>query len=122
MKVVTANIIDKRLVIKEAVGLEKPLAVVYNYNGFGYGVFPLGGINLNYISSLKDEMARASAYSNLYENMLIGNISPDDAFRCYFRGIQLEENELVLRIISNNMNSIYWKFLQISNRRSVKKC
>ncbi len=121
VKVVTANIIDKRLVIKEAVGLEKPLAVVYNYNGFGYGVFPLGGINLNYISSLKDEMARASAYSNLYENMLIGNISPDDAFRCYFRGIQLEENELVLRIISNNMNSIYWKFFTDKQQKVGQK-
>ncbi|MNK64095.1 Aminopeptidase N [compost metagenome] len=110
VKVLTANIIDKSLILKEAIGLEKPLAIIYNYNGFGYGVFPLDGNNLNYIAGLKDEMARASAYSNLYENMLIGNISPDDAFRCYFRGIQLEENELVLRIITNNISAIYWRF------------
>ncbi|MDQ6528266.1 M1 family aminopeptidase [Flavobacterium sp. LHD-85] len=110
VKVLSVNINDKNTVVKETIGLEKPLAVVYNYNGFGYGVFPLDGNNLNYIASLKDEMARASSYSNLYENMLIGNISPDDAFRCYFRGIQLEENELVLRIITNNINTIYWRF------------
>ncbi|KAF2339811.1 M1 family metallopeptidase [Flavobacterium tistrianum] len=121
VKVLSVNINDKNAVVKEAIGLEKPLAVVYNYNGFGYGVFPLGGINLNYITSLKDEMARASAYSNLYENMLIGNISPDDAFRCYFRGIQLEENELVLRIITNNINAIYWRFFTEKQQKVSQK-
>ncbi|MXO03489.1 M1 family aminopeptidase [Flavobacterium sp. HBTb2-11-1] len=121
VKVLSVNINDKNTVVKEAVGLEKPIAVVYNYNGFGYGVFPLDGINLNYITSLKDEMARASAYSNLYENMLIGNISPDDAFRCYFRGIQLEENELVLRIITNNINAIYWRFFTEKQQKVSQK-
>jgi aminopeptidase N len=121
VKVLSININDKNTVVKEAIGLEKPLAIVYNYNGFGYGVFPLEGNNLNYIAGLKDEMARASSYSNLYENMLIGNISPDDAFRCYFRGIQLEENELVLRIISNNMNAIYWKFFTDKQQKVGQK-
>lgn len=110
VKVLNVNIKDKNLLLKEAIGLEKPILVVYNYNGFGYGVFPLDGNHLNAISTLKDEVARASAYSNLYENMLIGNISPDEAFRCYFKGIQFEENELVLRIISNNLNGIYWRY------------
>lgn len=111
VKVVTANFTDKKLVLKEAIGLEKPLAIVYNYNGFGYGVFPLDGTHLNYISGLKDEVARASSYSNLYENMLIGNVSPQNAFDCFFRGTQTEENELVLRIASGNLNTIYWRFL-----------
>ncbi len=111
VKVVTANFTDKKLVLKEATGLEKPLAMVYNYNGFGYGVFPLDGNNLSHISTLKDEVARASSYSNVYENMLVGNIPPKKAFDCFFRGIQTEENELVLRIASGNLNTIYWRFL-----------
>lgn len=121
VKVVTANIIDRRLVIKEAIGLEKPLAIIYNYNGFGYGVFPLDGNNLNYIATLKDEVARASAYSNLYENTLIGNISPNKAFDCFFKGIQSEENELVLRIVSNNLNTIYWRFFTEKQQNKVQK-
>lgn len=121
VKVVTANFTNKSLVVKEAIGLEKPLAIVYNYNGFGYGVFPLDGNNLKYISTLKDEVARASSYSNLYENMLVGNVLPQKAFDCFFRGIQTEENELVLRIASGNLNTIYWRFLTKKQQDKVEK-
>ncbi|WP_426486657.1 M1 family aminopeptidase [Flavobacterium sp. 2] len=121
VKVLTANIIDKSLILKEAIGLKKPLTIIYNYNGFGYGVFPLDGNNLNVISTLKDEVARASAYSNLYENTLIGNISPEKAFDCFFKGIQTEENELVLRIVSNNLNTIYWRFFTEKQQNKVQK-
>jgi aminopeptidase N len=111
VKVIEVNIKDKKLLLKEAAGLEKPLYVVYNYNGFGYGVFPLDGNNLEAVSGLKEEVARASCYSNLYENMLIGNVSPEKAFNCFFKAIQTEENELVLKMASNNLNAVYWRFL-----------
>ncbi len=121
VKVLNVTIKDKNLLLREAVGLEKPLGIIYNYNGFGYGVFPLDGNNLNYIATLKDEVARASSYSNLYENMLIGNVSPQKAFDCLFRGIQTEENELVLRIASNNLNTIYWRFFTEKQQNKVQK-
>lgn len=120
VKTLNVNFTAKNLFLKEAEGLEKPLAVVYNYNGFGYGVFPLDGTNLNYIASLKDEVARASAYSNLYENTLIGNISPENAFNCFLKGLKTEENELVLRIASNNLNTIYWRFFTAKQQNKVQ--
>jgi len=121
VKILAINVNDKNTVVKEAEGLEKPLAVVYNYNGFGYGVFPLDGNNLSYISSLKDEVARASSYSNLFENTLIGNVSPDKAYDCFLKGIQSEENELVLRIASNSLNTIYWRFFTEDQQSKVQK-
>ncbi|CAM3564769.1 M1 family aminopeptidase [Flavobacterium chungbukense] len=121
IKVLTANITAKNLAVKEASGLAKPLAVVYNYNGFGYGVFPLDGNNLEYISTLKDEVARAASYSNLFENTLIGNVSADKAFNCFLKGIQSEENELVLRIVSGNLNTIYWRFFTEEQQNKVQK-
>ena len=121
VKVLSVNINDKNTVLKEAIGLEKPLAVVYNYNGFGYGVFPLDGNNLNYIVDLKDEMARASSYSNLYENTLIGVVSPEKAFDCFLRGIQTEQNELVLRIASGSLNTIYWRLFTEKQQSKVQK-
>jgi aminopeptidase N len=117
VKVLNVNMKDKNFLLKEIVGLEKPLTIIYNYNGFGYGVFPLDGNNLNFISTLKDEMARASGYSNLYENMLIGNVSSEKAFDCFLTGIQTE-NELVLKIASNNLNTIYWRFF--SEKQQIK--
>ncbi|MFH6933809.1 M1 family aminopeptidase [Flavobacterium sp. FlaQc-30] len=121
VKVLTANIKEQNLILKEAAGLEKPLSIVYNYNGFGYGVFPLDENNLKYIATLKDEVARASSYSNLYENTLIGNISPDKAYDCFLKGIQTEENELVLRIASNNLNTIYWRLFTEKQQNKVQK-
>jgi aminopeptidase N len=121
VKVLSVNIKDTNLIVKEAIGLEKPLSIVYNYNGFGYGVFPLDGNNLNLISNLKDEVARVSSYSNLYENTLIGNVSPEKAFDCFLKGIQTEENELVLRIASNNLNTIYWRLLTEKQQNKVQK-
>ena len=120
VKIVNVNIKDKKLLLKEVIGLEKPLTIIYNYNGFGYGVFPLDGNNSNTISNLKDEVARASAYSNLYENMLIGNISPEKAFDCFLKGIQTEENELVLKIASNNLNTVFWKFFTEKQQNKVQ--
>ncbi|WP_119789060.1 M1 family aminopeptidase [Flavobacterium anhuiense] len=121
VKVLSVNINDKNTLVKEAEELEKPLAVVYNYNGFGYGVFPLDGNNLNYIVSLKDEMARASSYSNLYENTLIGNATPKQAFDCFLKAIETEQNELVLRIASNSLNTIYWRFFTEKQQNKVQK-
>ena len=120
VKVLNVNIKEKNLLLTEAVGLEKPILVVYNYNGFGYGVFPLDGNHLEAISGLKDEVARASSYSNLYENTLIGNVAPIKAFDCFLKGIQTEENELVLRIAANNLNSIFWKFLTEMQQQKVQ--
>ncbi|SHM09100.1 aminopeptidase N [Flavobacterium pectinovorum] len=121
VKIIDVAVKDKKTVLKEAIGLEKPLNIIYNYNGFGYGVFPLDGNNLNSISSLKDEVARASSYSNLYENTLTGNIAPTKAFDCFLKGIQTEENELVLKILTNNASSIFWRFLTEKQQNATQK-
>lgn len=111
VKVLNVNIKDKKLILKEAIGLERPITIIYNYNGFGYGVFPFDWDNIEYLLVLKDEVARASAYSNLYENALIGNVLAEKAFDCFLKGIQYEQNELVLKIITNQTSTVFWKFL-----------
>lgn len=121
VKVININIKDRNLAVKEAIGLEKPLSIIYNYNGFGYGVFPLDGNNINSVLSLKDEVARASTYINIYENTLTGNVAPKKAFECFVKGIQQEENELVLKIITNQTNAIFWKFLTEKQQTKAQK-
>jgi aminopeptidase N len=118
VKVISVTIKDKNQVIKEAIGLAKPIAVIYNYNGFGYGVFPLDGNNIESVLTLKDEVARASTYINIYENTLTGNVAPKKAFECFVKGIQQEQNELVLKIITNQTNTVFWKFL--TEKQQVK--
>ena len=120
VKVLSVNIKDRNLSLKEAIGLEKPLNIIYNYNGFGYGVFPLDG-NIESVLALKDEVARASTYINIYENTLTGNVAPGKAFDCFIKGIQQEENELVLKIITNQTSNVFWKFLTEKQQNKAQK-
>lgn len=121
VKVINVTIKDKNLLVKEAIGLVKPIAVIYNYNGFGYGVFPLDGNTAATVLSLKDEVARASTYINIYENTLIGNVAPNKAFDCFVKGIQQEENELVLKIITSQTSNVFWKFLTQKQQNKAQK-
>lgn len=119
VSIVNVNIKDKSINLKEQIGQPKPLSIIYNYNGFGYGVFPLN--TLDNILTLEDEVARASIYSNLYENTLIGNIVPTKAYDYFLKGIQTEQNELVLKIVSNNLSVVFWKFLTEKQQNKVQK-
>ena len=121
VKVLSVNIKDRSLSLKEAIGLEKPLSIIYSYNGFGYGVFPLDGNNLESVLALKDEVARASTYINIYENTLTGNVAPSKAFDCFLKGIQQEENELVLKVITNQTSNVFWKFLTEKQQTKAQK-
>ncbi|MCC9062829.1 M1 family aminopeptidase [Flavobacterium piscisymbiosum] len=120
VKVLSVNIKDRNLSLKEAIGLEKPLSIIYNYNGFGYGVFPLDG-NIESVLNLKDEVGRASTYINIYENTLTGNVTPGKAFDCFLKGIQQEENELVLKVITNQTSNVFWKFLTEKQQTKAQK-
>jgi len=97
--------------IKEVVGLQKPLAIIYNYNGFGYGVFPLENNEVKSIPVINNEVARAYSYINLYENTLTGTISPKVAFDNCLKGISIEKNELIAKLLSSQLSSLYWNFL-----------
>ncbi|WP_281227657.1 M1 family metallopeptidase [Flavobacterium aquiphilum] len=121
IKVVDVNMSGKSIRLNELVGQPKPISVIYNYNGYGYGVFPFDSNNIESVLNLKDEVARASAYINIYENTLIGNITPVKAFGCFVKGIQQEQNELVLKIITNQTSAIFWKFLTAKQQSKAQK-
>lgn len=111
IKVIKVAVKDKTTKVENVLGLSKPTTIIYNYNGFGYGVFPVDAANLNYIPTIKDEVARAYSYINLYENMLAGVVSPVKVFDSCLEGIKVEQNELVIKVLSNQLNTIFWKFL-----------
>ncbi|SFB57671.1 M1 family metallopeptidase [Algoriphagus aquimarinus] len=109
----------KTLNLKEAIGEQQPAAILYNSNGLGYGVFPLDKASLANISALTDEVMRGQSYINLFENTLAGNIAPILAFETFQKGIANEENEILARLISSEINSIFWKYLSEDQRNKV---
>ncbi|MEA9413950.1 M1 family aminopeptidase [Flavobacterium sp. PL02] len=124
VKVVKVAVKDKITKVDGILGLAKPMTIIYNYNGLGYGVFPVDVNNLDY-TTIKDEVARAYSYINLYENMLAGTVAPAKTFDACLEGIKVEQNELVIKILSSQLNTIFWKFLgdkqQIVNQQKLEE-
>lgn len=106
-----------KLEITESLGLPKPLAVLYNSDGMGYGVFPIHPEAFETIAIIGDEVARGSFYINAYENALNGTIKPLELLRFYENRLYLEENELLSNLLSRYLKSLFWKYLTEEERR-----
>ncbi|WP_439131975.1 M1 family metallopeptidase [Polaribacter sp.] len=110
-KDIEINNIGKSLDITFATKGLKPSQVVYNTNGFGYGVYPIYKNQVHTYRNIKNKVSRGYQYINLYENMLIGNITPLDVYKFYLEAIKYEKNELILSYLCGRMDVIFWHFL-----------
>ena len=98
----------------------KPVEVLYNTNGFGYGVFPIYKREVENYKDLKDEVLRGYQFINLYENMLMGTISPMETYLVYLEAIKKEQNELIINYMSGRMQHIFWTFLTKEQQNKVQ--
>lgn len=117
-QIISLSLQDKNLEVKEAKGMKKPLTIIYNSNGLGYGVFPM---DLNYTSKtpeIENEVMRGQSYINIFENTLLGNVAPDQAFEIFRKGILVEKNEILTQLLSSELSTIFWKFLSESDRET----
>ncbi|MEP5612581.1 MAG: M1 family aminopeptidase, partial [Cyclobacteriaceae bacterium] len=109
-----------KTIIEEAKGLPKPTAIIYNYDGFGYGVFPTEQSSLEITPAIADEVARGYSYINVYENVLNGNIKALDALRALQEGLAVEQNELIIGLMTNQVRTLFWKYLSEGDRNEVQ--
>jgi aminopeptidase N len=89
----------------------KPGQVLYNTNGFGYGVFPVYKDKISAYKDIKDDVSRGYQFINLYENMLDGKIKPLQVFQVFLKAILQEQNELISNYLSGRIQTIFWSFL-----------
>ncbi|MFP3834475.1 M1 family metallopeptidase [Chryseobacterium sp. SIMBA_028] len=98
-------------------GKKKPLFILQNSSGIGYGVFKTDKAVMSEFSLVKDPINRASAYISLYENMLNGSgTSPQDLLHFFAEQLPKENTELNLRLITGYISTIYWDFLSENTR------
>jgi aminopeptidase N len=108
--------------LSEAIQGFKLADVLYNTNGFGYGVFPIyNKENIHRYAFLTDEVSRGYQFINLYENMLLGKITPLATYEVYLEAIKKEENELITNYVSNSLQTIFWTFLTEEQKNKVQK-
>ena len=94
----------------------KPVQVLYNTNGFGYGVFPINDNKIDFYQEIKEEVSRGSQFINLYENMLIGKGEPLETYQVFLNAIKIEKNELITNYLSGVIQHIFWTFLNDEER------
>ena len=111
---------SETLEIKEAVGLAKPEQIIYNANGFGYGVFPVDAASISKIKDIKDDTARAYSYINLYEVFLNNKVPALDAYNVFLNGMASEKNELILDYVSSRTRDLYWSFLSEKSKKEIQ--
>ncbi len=97
-----------------------PGQVLYNTDGFGYGVFPIYKDQLVTYSGITDEVSRGYQYINLYENVLNGVVRPIEVFRVLLQALEVEKNELITNYISGRIQKLYWTYLTPEQRKAVQ--
>lgn len=118
VKVINADLVAEQLELKEAAGLDKPLFILFNSAGDGYGEWPVDPAVQQHLFELKKPLHRSVAYISLYELMLSGkNIQPAALLTLFSQGLAKEGEELNIRLLSNYISTIYWQFSSVKERQ-----
>ncbi len=86
-------------------------AVLFNADGFGYGLFPVEATMLADWNSF-EAVQKGSLLISLYENMLEGQvITPGDYLSQLTLIAGREDNQLLLNLSLRQLQTIYWSFV-----------
>ncbi len=109
-----------QVTVASAAGKEKPLFVVFNTTGQGYGLFPVDALMLPQLYTIQHPVTRAAAYINLYENMLAGqSMSPQQLLDIVRKGLSQETEELNLTLLTDQLSNLYWQFTLPDRRKRL---
>ncbi len=102
-------------------GVREPdYPVLYNADGYGYGLFPADPQALAHWEGL-DLVQRGSLLIGLFEKLLEGSpsLSPAQYLQALLTIIEAEDNQLLLNLSLNQAQSIYWSFLDDEQRLAL---
>lgn len=117
---INVQVSSQEVVVKEAEGKDVPLYLFFNSSGKGYGLFPIDGPMLPEGASQFNAVLRASAYINLYENMLSSRYcTPMQLIEMYRKRLQAEPEELNLRLMMSQLSNAFWRFILPAERKQL---
>jgi aminopeptidase N len=120
VKVLHVNFTTEKLLVKEAEGLAQPMFILFNSAGDGYGQWPVDPRLPQQLFLLEKPLHRATAYISLYEQMLSGNvIRPEELLALFARGLEKEQEELNIKLLTNYISTIYWQFSTPAQRQRL---
>ncbi len=106
--------------VREAAGMPKPLFVLPNGAGLGYGLFLLDGESATYllanIQHVPDPLTRGAAWVTLWDNLLEGHVAPGVFIDAALRALPDETDEQNTQRVLGYMSRAFWRFLPASDR------
>nr|AGU12346.1 Peptidase family M1 [uncultured organism] len=119
-KTIPVNMNASTVELKSAVGLSKPLYIVFNSNGTGYGLFPTDKNITAGLFNIKSPLQRAATYIAAYENMLSARyFKPAELLTLFESGLVTEKDEMNLRLLTGYISNIYWNFMLPATRQNT---
>jgi aminopeptidase N len=101
-------------------GMKRPLYVIPNGDGLGYGLFLLDETTRRYlidhVEDIPDALTRGSAWVDIWENVLAGQVPPATFVDMALRALPQEDNEQNLQRVLGYMSNAVWRFLPQSDR------
>jgi aminopeptidase N len=117
---IPVNMNTASMQLKAATGLSKPQFILFNSDGIGYGLFPADKTMAEQVFSLQSAVSRASAYVNIYENVLSGRyMTPDELLALLTKGVAIEKEETNLKLLTGYIASLYWTFTRPADRAAL---
>ena len=120
-KIIGIKNMGKSFDITEATKGFTPGQVLYNIDGFGYGVFPVYKSEMDSYQYIEDEVSRGYQFINLYENVLDGLVPPRDAFSVFLGTLEAEKNELITNYLSSCLQKLFWIYLNKEEQTTTQK-
>ncbi len=103
-------------------GLDRPLYILPNGAGIGYGLFILDDKSriylLDQIEEIPDALMRGSAWVTLWDNMLEGKVRPAAFLDAALRALPREPDEQNAQRVLSYVTRIFWKHLDEPERQS----
>ncbi len=103
-----------------AIGNEKPLYVIPNGGGLGYGLFKLDAATLRYLldhmEDIADPLTRGSAWVDLWENLLENRVQPAELLALAARALPRETDEQNTQRILSYVNRTFWHHIPAGDR------
>ncbi|HXJ44745.1 MAG TPA: M1 family aminopeptidase [Bryobacteraceae bacterium] len=106
--------------VAKAKGMARPLYVIPNGDGLGYGLFKLDAATLRYLlehlEEIPDPLTRGSAWVDVWENLLEGRVKPDEVFDLAVRALPRETDEQNTQRILSWLVRTFWHHIPAEQR------
>ena len=120
VKDLPADVTRRTTAVAGAAGLERPLYVLPNGRGLGYGLFILDDTSRDYllghIEDVPDALTRGSAWVTLWDNLLEARVAPATLFDAALRALPRETDEQNAQRVLSYVTRVYWRFLPVDER------